>query len=133
MKLFVPLVVLVLSLCPGCSTTPSGNPADPAPKYAGRINVARYDVTPRVPSTAFEVFTRADEVQQPYKIIALLSHESKPKDSGLMINAIAWRARQLGADAMILLPPQETGLRWNQWGVQKQQPIYSANAIVYTP
>jgi hypothetical protein len=125
---FSALVLLVAVT--GCSTTPSGNPADGAPKYAGRIKVAQYDLSPRTPSLSLEVFDAPPT--RPHKVIALLSHKAEPNDSAQMMNAIAWRARQLGAQGLIVLRPQETGMRWNQWGMERGEPIYSANAIIFT-
>jgi hypothetical protein len=78
------------------------------------------------------VFDDAASVKRPYKIIALLSHESQPSSSGRMMNAIAFRARQLGADGMIVLPPKSTGWHWSGLGGGPGQPIYSAQAIVFT-
>jgi hypothetical protein len=113
----------------GCASAPV-NSADPAPRYASRIKVAIYDLTPRTPTTSLDVFDAPPS--RPHKVIALLSHKAEPNDSAAMMNAIAWRARQLGAQGMIVLPPQDTGVRWNNWGMEKGEPIYSANAIVFT-
>ena len=121
---------LVLSvLLMGC-TTASVNSADPAPRYAGRIKVAIFDASTRPATTSLEVFDAPPA--RPHKVIALLSHKAEPQDSALMLNAIAWRARQLGAQGLIVLPPQETGYRWNQWGAERGEPVYSGNAIVFT-
>jgi len=130
MKTWLPLVLA--GALAGCSTPVSENSTDPAPRYASRINVAQYDLTPRSPSLSLEVFDSAEAVKRPYKVIALLSHKAEPNDSAKMMNAIAWRARQLGAQGMIVLKPQDTGIRWNQWGMERAEPIYSANAIVFT-
>jgi hypothetical protein len=126
---FVPLLLVVLFGL-GCRAPLPSNPADPAPRYASRIKVAQYDLSPRAPNRSLEVFDAPPT--RPHKVIALLSHKAEPNDSAAMMNAIAWRARQLGADAIIVLPPQETGIRWNNWGVERGEPIYSANAIVFT-
>jgi hypothetical protein len=124
------LVLLTSMSLSACRTRDVG--PDPAPRYANRIQVARYDLTPRQPTTSFEVLDHINQAEHPYKIIAMLSHAAKPSDSGLMINAMAWHARRLGANAMILLTPQDTGYRSNRWGSEKDQPIYGANAIIFT-
>lgn len=116
----------------GCRTSSTENPADPAPRYASRINVARYDITQRQPSTAFTVYDESTAITRPFKIIAYLSHGAKPSDSAAMLNAIAWRARQLGADGMVVLQPEDTGFSVNQFGGGHRQPVYRANAFVFT-
>ena len=129
MKLLLSSLSTVLMLTGCTSTAPNG---EQVPRYAGRIEVAIYDTTVRPPVKSLDVFDDAASVKRPYKIIALLSHESKPSDSGRMMNAIAFRARQLGADGMIVLPPRATGYQWNGYGGGPGQPIYSAQAIIFT-
>lgn len=131
MKLITSSALFVASalLLTACRSIPA-NSNDPAPRYARRIKVAQYDLTTRTPTLSLEVFDTAPA--RPHKVIALLSHKAEPNDSAAMMNAIAWRARQLGAHGLIVLKPQETGMRWNHWGMERGEPIYSANAIIFT-
>lgn len=127
------LLVVVLGLTACRSTAPTG---EKPPRYAKSVQVAQFDATPRAVNPDFEVFTSETEVKRFYKAIAVLSRNAKPQDQGLMITAIIWRAKQLGADAAILLPPEGGGWSFNMFGRYggggEGEPIYRAKAIVYT-
>lgn len=126
-------LLLFTTLLTSCSSTPDPNGP---PRYADRLKIAVFDATPRAATSSVDVFDETTKVTRPYKIIAQLGRNAKPTDSSLIINAIAWRARQMGADAIILLPAQSTGWKVNnRWGnpsVEQTEPIYNANAIIYT-
>ena len=117
----------------GCKST---NYTERPPRYGTSVQVVAYDSTPRKVNPDFQVFAREADVPQPFKIIAMVCRNAKPQDQGLMMQAISWRAKQLGADAMIVLPPEATGYSWgmagNFAGGGPNQPIYRAHAVVYT-
>jgi hypothetical protein len=121
----------------GCAEyTTSSSTGEKIPRYAGRIQIALYDPTPRQPKPDFEVFADAQSVKRPYRIIALLAHKANPEDEGLMMNAIAYRARKLGADGMIVLPRPGRGWKFGQVGDigsgGSEEGVYRAHAIIFT-
>ena len=129
--LFVFSALFILFVLTGCETT-STNAADSAPRYGNSVQVAQYDKTPRKINPDFEVFGREADVQRPFKIIALVSRNAQPQDEGRMMTAIAWRAKQLSADAMIVLQPNGGGWKYDNFGGRSGEPIFRAHAIVYT-
>jgi len=74
-------------------------------------------------SDKVDVFDDPKSVQKPYKEIALLNCEGTPKEEAPMTAAIIYRARMLGANAIIILPPSRSG-----WGDRR---VFRAKAIVY--
>ena len=59
-----------------------------------------YDTTTRTKTTHLDIYdTKPPE--RPYKVIALLTCEGAPKEEVVMTRAIFYRARMLGADAML--------------------------------
>ena len=137
MKILCVLSVLCV-LITGCQEyTVNSKTGERVPRYAGRIQVALYDQTTRPENPNFEVFARPEDVKRPYKIIALLAHEANPEDEAMMMNAIAYRAKKLGADAMIVLNQQANNAQVNQVvqiaNNERKPQIYRANAIIYTP
>ena len=127
------LVFILLACCAGCATTTPVATADKPPRYASRVQVARYDATERSVRPEFAVYADAASVPRPYRIIALVSHNANPEDQALMMQAIAWRARQLGADGMIVLPPISGGWHADGFGTKSKEPVFSAHAIIFTP
>src|SRR5690242_1574586 len=98
-------VLLCLSCAVGCAARSGGSDDEPV-RYANSVSAAMYDTTRRAPVPTLEVFQSDQELAgRPHHVIALLSREGYPRDEGLVMNAIAWRARHLGAGAMIVLPP----------------------------
>ena len=132
----IPLFFLLLIFL-GCKSTPQvlAPNATPAPRYGNRIQVAQYDTTSRPINPNFEVFAREEDVPRPFKIIALVSHSANPQDEGLMMTAIAWKAKQIGADGMIILNPHSGGWKSEQignfGGGKSEEPIFRAHAIIW--
>lgn len=100
-----PFHVLCLAglLAAGCTTT-----VDPyAPvRYGDSVQVVSYDSTPRPFNPSVQVFSSPAALQgRPYHLIAELYRGGWPNDQPLIMNALIWRAKSLGADGVILLPP----------------------------
>jgi hypothetical protein len=125
------VAILILLSVPACH-----NGSKP-PRYAKSVSVVPFGpVSSRPVNPEFQIFPSAADVKRPYRILALVCRHAKPQDQGLMLTAIAWRAQQLGADAMILLPPEATGYGFTDLGRFSSggqgEPIYRAHAILYT-
>ena len=114
---------LVALLGAGCETQPSNPSGEKQPKHAASVKIAIYDSSPREKSGFVKVFDDPKSIQKPYKEIALLNCEGTPKEEAPMTEAIIYRARILGANAIIILPPSRSG-----WGDRR---VFRAKAIVF--
>jgi len=95
------LTSLVLALVvAGCGTTPKEQDTEKPPRHAKRVQVAVYDSTERPKTAHLEVYDTKPP-QRPYKVIALLTCEGAPKEEAAMTTAILYRARMMGADAVM--------------------------------
>ena len=109
MKTWLPLVpalgigMAALALT-GCRTTVAYPEAPP--RYGESVQVIAYDTTPRPFNEAVQVFSNPQDVQgRPRHPIAELEKVGWYRDRALIENALIWRAKSLGADGVILLPP----------------------------
>lgn len=116
------ITTVMTALLIGCSSMPQIASEKP-PKHAKRVQVALFDSAARPPTTNLDIFDAANKVKRSHRLVATLTCDGPPSEEGVMINAIAYRARVLGAQAMIILPQGRfwTGRR-----------IYRAEAVVYT-
>ena len=122
MKKHFSLLIAAL-LITSCATMGNKTGIEPSPRHANRVQVATFDSVLRPKTTHAEVFDDPKSLQKPFKDIALLSCEGKPSEEAPMTQAIIYRARMLGADAIIILPPSRSG-----WGDRR---VFRAKAIVY--
>src|SRR5579859_2086553 len=85
----------------GC-TTPlfDDNPPPNPPPKANRVQILMYDSTPRPIATQLNVIG-PNPPARPYKVIALLTCEGRLDQEAVMMTAIYYRARLIGADAVI--------------------------------
>ena len=132
MKPRLQLLVIALILS-ACSTAPK-QAADQPIKHADRVKVATYDSSPRPASARLDVYdlsrdAQANPAPKAHKVIALLTCEGGAQEEAEMMNAIMYRARQLGADGVVILPPDRTYGLWSALGERR---IFSAKAIVYS-
>jgi hypothetical protein len=126
----VAILLTALTLC-ACRTEYVSSTGEPTPRYANEVQVARYDATDRQPTAQLEVFSNPQALgNRPYRVIALLTREGYRRDEGLIMNAIAWRARQIGAEGLIPEGPVYGGSPWahGRW----EQPVFRALAIVFS-
>ena len=118
-------------LLTGCATPPAqvANSNDPPVRYARYVQVATFDATPRPATTKLNVLQ--DAPTQKFHPIAQLTIDGESENEGKLINALAWKARQLGADALLMLPP--VGQRkYSGFGVPEGTHwAYRAQAIVF--
>src|SRR5258707_3647873 len=96
-------VLLITLVVAGCATTTSQKTLEKPPQHAARVKILMYDGSPRTKSDHFEVFSEIHLVQKPYKEIALLTCDGTVNEESVMTEAIIYRARMLGADAVIIL------------------------------
>ncbi len=113
------LLLCACGLVAGCT---SNNP-DPAVRYGTTVQVIRYDGGHYAPTKTLQVFDTAEEVKQPYHKIAKVTRPGHREAEGKIVNALIWRARQAGAEGLILLPPKHG---WPDYQ-------FSATAIVFDP
>jgi hypothetical protein len=106
-----------------------------------------YDTTPRAATTHLD-YCGTNPPQRPYKVIALLTCEGAVDQEVVMSTAIYYRARQIGADAVMnagtITTQKETGgiyagsvaqqavLSSMGFGGSGARSVFRANAIVYT-
>jgi hypothetical protein len=131
----------------GCASTPSQQSQEKPPPKANRVQILMYDSTPR-PTTDHLDICGSNPPQRPYKIIALLTCEGAVDQEVVMTRAIYYRARQIGADAVVntgTITTQKEGTVNVADTVGKQifmnavgmggsgaRSVFRANAIVYT-
>jgi hypothetical protein len=84
----------------GCASTPSQQSHENPPPKANRVQILMYDTTSRSATEHLDV-CGSTPPQRPYKVIALLTCEGAVDQEVVMDTAIYYRARQLGADAVM--------------------------------
>src|SRR5580765_4301775 len=102
-KLFA--TVLIALVLAGCATSSRQQALEKPPKHAGRVKVLMYDPSPRLKPDRCEVFDAMHSIQKPFREIALLTCEGSVDEEAVMTEAIIYRARTMGADAVIILEP----------------------------
>jgi hypothetical protein len=101
-------------------------------RYANTVQVISLDSTQRPFSKAIEIFQNPDELHgRAYRKIALLSHEGWPNDETLLVNALIWKAKSLGADGVILMPSTRNGYEFNAFAHSGVSYTFHAQAIVF--
>jgi len=131
----------------GCAGTPSQQSHESPPPKASRVQILMYDTTPR-PATSHLDVCGSTPPQRPYKVIALLTCEGRVDQEVVMDTAIYYRARQMGADAVVnagTITTQREGtvnvadtvgkqLLMNAVGVggSGARSVFRVNALVYT-
>lgn len=113
------LPLFVIMVATGCSSPPESRNGEAPVRYAQYVKVATFDTTVRPATDKLTVYREKPAFK--YHTIATLTIDGELEKEGALINAIAWRARQLGADGIIILPPLHP--HRDQW-------IISADAIV---
>jgi hypothetical protein len=89
------LTVIVSGLIlAGCASNP-----DPPPKHMDRIKVLMYDSTRRAMTPRVELYDDTPPKQN--KVIALITCEGSYREEIVMKEAIIYKARQLGAEAVV--------------------------------
>lgn len=130
MRLMIPTLCVAAIVAAGCaSSTPDPNAP---PRYGTSIQVVSYDSTPRPFNPDIQVFNNPNDVQgRPRHPIAQLVRVGWPNDQALIQNALIWRAKSLGADGVILFPPQYGGFVAIPFGPSGRQYSFQAEAFVW--
>jgi hypothetical protein len=135
----------------GCASTSSKQTPEKPPPKANRVQVLRYDTTTRPATTQLDI-CGTNAPGRPYKIIAFLTCEGAVDQEVVMTTAIYYRARQLGADAVmnagaiisqngsggVIAVGDARGVAYqaifNSMGVggRSARCVFQKNAIVYT-
>jgi hypothetical protein len=138
MKIQAILTSLALALIvTGCYTPPQQHDVETPPQHAKRVQVVVYDQTTRPKTDHLDIYdTKPPE--RPYKVIALLTCEGAPKEEAAMTTAIFYRARMMGADAVLhadtAFGDSEIGLggRGGFGLLGGTRCVFRARAVVYT-
>ena len=72
----------------------------PAVRYGRYVQVATYDSTPRPPTIKVNIIKELPN--RAHHIIASLTIDGEAENEGKLINALAWKARQIGADSILI-------------------------------
>lgn len=117
---------LLILLPIGCATAPDGPPSK-----MGRVKVLPYDSVSRAMTPSLEIFSKSPE--KPHKIIALITCEGAYHEEVIMMKAIHYKARQLGADGVIQLNhfAATTGSGSMYGGQVGGRSLFRAEAFVY--
>lgn len=135
MKTLLLLLASILITC-GCASNPSNAPQakEKKPKHYSRVKVAIYDTTPRTATTQLDYFAEGTTIPKQHKVIALLTCEGAAHEEGEMVNAINFRARELGASGVIQLradqPNASVAIAHPMWQAPDRR-VFRANAIIY--
>ena len=141
------LLLIAAFAVAGCSSTPSQQSHEKPPPKASRVQILTYDITSR-PATDHLDVCGSTPPQRPYKVIALLTCEGAVDQEVVMDTAIYYRARQIGADAVMnagtVTTQRGSGgiyagnvaqqLAFSSMGVggSSARSVFRVNAIVYT-
>jgi hypothetical protein len=110
----------------GCANKAEQIHGENKPRHAERVQIAVYDESAaKSPTEKLEIFDETSPIQRKHKDVALLTCEGTPREESEMTTAIIYRARKLGADALIILQPARSG-----WGDRR---VFRAKAVIYEP
>ena len=119
-------LLLALLLIAGCATKQAREEKakqNYTDKLRQRVQIATYDSSPRGQVERIDIYDETHTISKPHKDIALVTCEGTPSEESPMTEAIIYRAKMIGADAIIILPPSRSG-----WGDRR---VFRAKAVVY--
>jgi hypothetical protein len=120
------MILIGALIISGCGTT--GPDGQKPPQHAKRVKVVTYDARPRPLTQNLDVYD-AKLPSKAFKEIASLTCEGAPNEEAAMTQALLYRARLLGADGAIIVPPDRT-MEWNGFGGSSRR-VFRCKAIVY--
>jgi hypothetical protein len=91
----------------------------------------QFDDTKRQPTSSVEVFREGNKPTKTYKEIGEVSHEDYGGEDANAMKHLINKAKQIGANAIILLPRQDTGYAFVPFGRSGNKYIWKAVAVVY--
>ena len=121
--------LILATILTGACTSVAPDTGD-VPRLTDKVTVAVFDSTKRPVSTSVMTFTSAAQVPGPYRTLARLNVIAKSQEEAVALNAISYRARQLGAMGLILLPQEQPYTSWNASATDKNLRNFRAEAIV---
>lgn len=134
------ILISGLLLFEGCASDAPQAAVEKPPRFEDKVEVLIYDDTPRPPTAHLDIY-EDNKPERKYKVIALITCEGAPKDEAPAVTAIFYRARQIGAEAVMgadtVTTEQENSpllLGRNAWGFAGAggaRCVYRAKAIVY--
>lgn len=86
----------------------------------------------RKPTTAVEVFRDGVKPEKPYKEIGEIAFEDFGGEEPKVMQEIVTRAKELGANAIIMQPRTATGYQFNPFGRSGDKFLWKGIAVVYT-
>jgi hypothetical protein len=120
-------ILLLLALLVGCSTL---SPSDPAPRFAERVQAALSEAGHRPPTTSVELIIPQD--LRPRRSIARLTAEGKADDEGALQNAMMWKARQIGGQAILFEPEKPTFTGTSRLRTREQaRRVFTAEVFIF--
>ena len=78
---------------------------EPVPHY-NRLQAAAYVHEPAKPYGSESVFQNAEDIKRPYEVIGMLSCEGSAGEEAGIVNAMLYRAADMGGDGVLLGGPQ---------------------------
>ena len=134
---------LALTLLTGCYYMHAYNPdGEWGVRYSSSVNVVRYNVGNYPIPAHTQMFDRFNPPPTNYLVLANLSRDGWRRDEGMIMGALLWRARQLGANGLInvgessgdAIPDFAVGGKQGVFGVayQGSKPLFRGIAILYT-
>jgi hypothetical protein len=123
----LPLFLIMLALLAGCAATTSQNAGEKPPRQAKRAKVVMYDSASRPSRDHIDIIEETQRIQKPYKSIALITCEGAAHEETEMTQAIIYRARLLGADAVIMMTPRSAGMN----SFDSLRCVFRGEAVLY--
>jgi hypothetical protein len=90
-----------------------------------------FDETKRQPTSSVEVFREGNKPTRAYKEIGEVSHEDYGGEDANAMKKLIAKAKQIGANAILILPRQDTGYAFVPFGRSGNKYIWKAVAVVY--
>jgi len=90
-----------------------------------------YDQSKRQPTTSVEVFRDGNKPSRQFKELGELAYEDFGGEEPKVMRQMLERAKQLGADAIILQPRTDTGYHFNLFGRSGNRYMYKSVAVAY--
>ncbi len=119
-----PMLLLLAAVCSCHSGSQNPQPRVIEPRHAQRVKLVMYSTSYLTNQTGtVEFFDVTRKLEQPCKDIALLTCEGLPHEEPEMTEAIIYRAKLIGANAVVMLEPSRSG-----WGDRR---VFRAKAVVY--
>jgi len=97
----------------------------------GTPQAVMFDETKRPPTASVDVFREGNKPTKAYKEIGEVSHEDYGGEDANAMKKLMAKAKQIGANAIIMLPRQDTGYAWVPFGRSGNKYIWKAVAVVY--